>query len=238
VFVHGLLLDNLSSYYCTLANPGAHAGAEVVLYDLRGHGLSERPRTGYRLSDSVADLAAILDALGLDGPVHLVGNSYGGPIALAFAVAYPDRVVSTVLIEAHVPLPGWAEQVAIGVKNLGPDLAEGEWGRWLIQRGKPARLTELKDLVNHTTFVNDLLASLPIAEEDLRIFTRPVRAVYGEDSGILHHAHILDSLLPRCELTVLPDRDHFLLPTATPMLRTIMLDWFAAETMATQVDLR
>lgn len=238
VFVHGLMLDNLSSYYCTLANPVAHAGTEVVLYDLRGHGLSERPRTGYRLSDSVADLIAILDALGLDGPVHLVGNSYGGTIALAFAVGHPDRVVSTVLIEAHVPLPGWAEQVSIGVENLGPDVAEGEWGRWLTRRGKPNRLTELKDLVNHTTFVKDLLATVPISEGQLRMFSGPVRAVYGQDSGILHHAHILDSLLPRCELTVLPDRDHFLLTTATPTLRAIMLEWFAAKTMAPQVDLR
>ncbi|MGH3865069.1 MAG: alpha/beta fold hydrolase [Pseudonocardiaceae bacterium] len=238
VFVHGLGLDNLSSYYYTLANPVAHAGAEVILYDLRGHGLSERPRTGYRVSDSVADLAAILETLGVDGPVHLVGNSYGGTVALSFAVGYPDQVASIVLIEAHVPVPGWAEQMATTVKNLGPDLIEGDVGRWLAKRGKPARLAELKDLVHHTTFVNDLLATEPIPERELRMFTRPTRAVYGEHSDVLQHAQVLDSLLPRCALTVLPDLDHFILSTATRLLREILLEWFASRTMATQADLR
>ncbi|MGA9310858.1 MAG: alpha/beta fold hydrolase, partial [Pseudonocardiaceae bacterium] len=85
VFIHGLCLDNLSSFYYTLANPVAHAGADVIMYDQRGHGLSERPRTGYRISDSVADLAAIRDALGGEDPVHIVGHSDGGAIALSYA---------------------------------------------------------------------------------------------------------------------------------------------------------
>src|SRR6266478_4331964 len=76
VFVHGLVMDNLSSFYFTLANPVA-ATADVVLYDLRGHGMSERPPTGYRVADLVADLAALLDALALPR-VALVGNSFGG----------------------------------------------------------------------------------------------------------------------------------------------------------------
>ncbi len=239
VFIHGLGLDNLSSFYYTLANPVAHAGATVILYDLRAHGLSERPRTGYRVADSVADLAAILDALGVDGPVHLVGNSYGGTVALGFAVAYPERVASMVLIEAHVPIPGWAAQMAATIRKVGSDLTEGELGRWMAQSRKHAGLAALgKDLIHHTTFVADLLATETLAERQLRMFTRPVRAVYGEQSDVLHHAHVLDSLLPRCALTVLPDVDHSVLSQATRVLRAIVLDWFTAETMAMQAGLR
>src|SRR5512133_2303707 len=91
VFVHGLVMDNLSSFYFTLANPVA-SFADVVLYDLRGHGMSERPARGYRVVDLVADLAALLDALGIAHPVALVGNSFGGLVALAFAAAHPERV--------------------------------------------------------------------------------------------------------------------------------------------------
>src|SRR5688572_33194757 len=67
VFLHGLVMDNLSSFYFTLANPAA-ATARVVLYDLRGHGMSHRPATGYRVADLVADLDALLAALAVDGP--------------------------------------------------------------------------------------------------------------------------------------------------------------------------
>jgi pimeloyl-ACP methyl ester carboxylesterase len=238
VFIHGLGVDNLSSYYYTLANPVAHAGAKVILYDLRGHGLSERPRTGYRVADSVADLAAVLDTLGVDGPVHLVGNSYGGTVALGFAVAYPERVASMVLIEAHVPVPGWTAQMAATIRT-GSDLAESDSERWIARSRKHARLAELgKDLVHHTTFVNDLLATEPLAEGALRAFARPVRAVYGEHSDVLHHAHVLDGLLSRYTLTVLPNLDHSVLTKATRALRTIVLEWFAAEAAATQVRLR
>jgi pimeloyl-ACP methyl ester carboxylesterase len=232
VFIHGLGLDNLSSFYYTLANPVAHAGARVILYDQRGHGLSERPRTGYRVNDSVADLAAILDTLGVDGPVHLVGNSYGGTVALAFAVACPKRVASMVLIEAHVPVPGWAEQMVTTINRIGLDLTEGHLGRWMAQSRKHAGLATLgKDLIHHTTFVADLLATEPFAEGELRLFAPPVRAVYGERSDVIHHAHVLDGLLPWYTLTILPEVDHSVLPKATRVLRAIVLEWFATQAL-------
>ncbi len=234
VFIHGLGIDNLSSFYYTLANPVAHLGASVTLYDLRGHGLSERPRTGYRVTDSVADLAALLATLGIEGPVHLVGNSYGGTVALSFAMTYPEQVASMVLIEAHVPIPGWAQQMATTITNIGSDLTHGDLGQWMAQSRKHANLAVLgKDLIKHTTFVADLRATEPIREQDLRAFDQPVRAVYGEHSDVIHHAHVLDALLPRYTLTVLPDVDHSVLTKATRVLRSIVPEWFAAEMVTT-----
>ncbi|MDQ2881367.1 MAG: alpha/beta hydrolase [Actinomycetota bacterium] len=231
VFIHGLFLDNLSSFYYTLANPVAHAGATVILYDLRGHGLSDRPSTGYRVNDSVADLAALLETLGVDGPVHLVGNSYGGTVALGFAVAYPERVASMMLIEAHVPIPGWTEQMAATITNIGLDLTGGALGHLMAQNRKHARSAALvRDMITRTSLVADILATEPLAEETLRVLTCPVRAVYGEQSDVLHHADVLDGLLSRYTLTVLPDVDHWVLPKATQTLRAIVLEWFATQT--------
>jgi pimeloyl-ACP methyl ester carboxylesterase len=75
VFVHGLVTDNLSSFYYTLAGPVVSAGARAVLYDLRGHGRSSRPSHGYSTRDGMADLCALLDVLNLTEPAYLVGNS-------------------------------------------------------------------------------------------------------------------------------------------------------------------
>ncbi|MGH3781357.1 MAG: alpha/beta fold hydrolase [Pseudonocardiaceae bacterium] len=230
VFIHGLGLDNLSSFYTTLANPVAQAGADVILYDQRGHGLSERPHAGYRISDSVADLVAILGALDVDVPVHLVGHSYGGAIALSFALAYPERVASMLLIEAHVPIPGWGEQMAANIRRVERELGDSDWGRQMVSIRKYARLAAVgKNLINRTTFMNDLLATEPLSERDLRMFTAPVRAVYGEHSDVLSHAHLLGDLLPRYTLTVLPDLDHFVLAKDAQVLRAIVLDWFATR---------
>src|SRR5947208_17062692 len=103
VFIHGLVMDNLSSFYYTLAGPAATAGFRSVLYDLRGHGRSERPPSGYGAADAVADLFAVLDALGHRRPVHLVANSFGGVIALNAALARPERVGGLVMVEAYGP---------------------------------------------------------------------------------------------------------------------------------------
>jgi len=125
VHVHGLAVDNLTGMYCTLAAPLAAAGIASVLYDQRGHGLSERPPAGYALADSVADLDALLDALDLPGPVHLVGNSYGGAVALAHALARPERVARLVLIEGHLPVPGWGARMAASLTGLDEDRRVG-----------------------------------------------------------------------------------------------------------------
>ncbi|MGH3901885.1 MAG: alpha/beta fold hydrolase [Pseudonocardiaceae bacterium] len=231
VFVHGLRFDNLSSFYYTLANPLAQTGAEVILYDLRGHGLSERPPTGYRMSDSVADLAALLDALGIDGPVHLVGNSYGGTVALSFAAAHPNRVASMVLIEAHFSVVGWAEQVAAEQSRLEIVLAREDLRGWHDQLGrKVTRLAEMADdLLNRTTFLADLKTAQPIPMSRVRTLTFPVRAVYGEHSDVVGYARDLDEYLPHCVLTVLAGCGHSVVKDAAAPLREIVLDWFAEQ---------
>src|SRR6185503_11781493 len=127
VCVDGLVMDNLSSFYFTLANPIA-AHAEVVLYDLRGHGMSERPAERYAVADLVADLAALLDALDIQRPVTLVGNSFGGLVALAFAAAHPERVARLALIDAHDGTDGWATQMSatLGLQGEARDAKIGE----------------------------------------------------------------------------------------------------------------
>jgi alpha-beta hydrolase superfamily lysophospholipase len=76
VFVHGLITDDLSRFHHTLAGPVAAVGAHLVLDDLRGHGRSERPESGYGAADLVADLVAdlfaLFDVLGHRRPVHLL----------------------------------------------------------------------------------------------------------------------------------------------------------------------
>ena len=118
MFVHGLIMDNLSSFYYTLA-PGVARSTDVVLYDLRGHGRSDRPSVGYRVEDGVADLLGILDALPVDGPVHVVGNSFGGTIALAAALRHPERIAGMVLIEAHPAFEGWASMSTMPAMRSG-----------------------------------------------------------------------------------------------------------------------
>ncbi len=69
----------------------------IVLYDKRGHGLSEAPPAPYTIDDHVGDLAALLDHLGI-ARAAVVGLSVGGLIAQGLAAARPDLVAALVLI--------------------------------------------------------------------------------------------------------------------------------------------
>lgn len=73
----------------------------VTLFDLRGHGYSERTRSGYSSLDMGRDLLSLMDALGIRR-ANVVGHSYGGGAALEAAVLQPDRFGQLALLDARV----------------------------------------------------------------------------------------------------------------------------------------
>jgi 3-oxoadipate enol-lactonase len=70
----------------------------IVLYDKRGHGLSDATPAPYAITDHVRDLAALLDHLGIAQSV-VVGLSVGGQIAQGIAALRPDLVRALVLCD-------------------------------------------------------------------------------------------------------------------------------------------
>ena len=69
----------------------------TLRYDQRGFGLSEKTNGTLKLDDMVADLGALLDALAITGPCHVVGSALGAGIAAAFAARRPARVARLVV---------------------------------------------------------------------------------------------------------------------------------------------
>jgi pimeloyl-ACP methyl ester carboxylesterase len=81
----------------------------VIVPDLRGMGLSDKPATGYDKKTEAQDIAGVLDALKAD-KVDVVAHDIGNMVGYAFAAQYPTRTTKLVLMDA--PLPGvgpWEE---------------------------------------------------------------------------------------------------------------------------------
>jgi len=70
----------------------------VLCHDLRGQTLSDKPSGDYSLDQHAADLAGLMDSLGIT-KAHIVGTSYGSEVAMAFAIAYPERCESLAVID-------------------------------------------------------------------------------------------------------------------------------------------
>ena len=76
-------------------------GFHVIRFDNRDVGLSSRVDRHYALDDMAADVADLLDHLGI-GAAHVAGVSMGGMIAQLTAVNHPEKVLSLVSIMSHL----------------------------------------------------------------------------------------------------------------------------------------
>jgi pimeloyl-ACP methyl ester carboxylesterase len=85
VLVHG---SWVSHHSWDLVVPGLAESCRVLTYDRRGHSESERPIAQGSVREDVADLGALIEELGL-APAWVVGNSFGGSIALRLAGERP-----------------------------------------------------------------------------------------------------------------------------------------------------
>jgi pimeloyl-ACP methyl ester carboxylesterase len=231
VFVHGLVMDNLSSFYYTLAAPLARNGVRTILFDLRGHGLSARPTTGYSPQDSALDLLAILDELDIQQPVYLLGNSYGGIIAMHTALKAAHRVAGVVLVEAACagePGESWIEDIVntLSVAALGLEFDRTQDQLRLLGQRKVARLAGNADaLLNGTSLIDDLVAHALLSEQDLRDVRCPVLGVFGAESELVGAAEDLARHVPHCETHVIPGLGHTVLREATDDLLAAVLGW-------------
>ena len=72
---------------------------QVIAFDLRGHGKSEKPNSPYTVKLFTEDTAQLIQALNQQS-VHVVGHSLGGMIAFQLALDFPTLVKSLCIINS------------------------------------------------------------------------------------------------------------------------------------------
>jgi N-formylmaleamate deformylase len=100
---------------------------DVIMYDRRGHGLSEKPETGYTWQVHAADLVALIAALGLERP-RVIGHSSGAAAAMLAAASHPDLMACLILEDPNWGT-GWGE-FAAGAERMR---------RWFLSLGGKTR---------------------------------------------------------------------------------------------------
>lgn len=228
VLVHGMTSDSMASWFLTLVHPLAEAGMRVLLYDLRGHGRSARPATGYRLDDFVDDLDALLAHWAVAEPVYVFGNSFGGTVAFTYAARHPDRVAGIVTIESAPPTAAWFARMARRLDGAAETLADAEAvanSRPLIAR----RVRDASALLAETDIGKQLPASDLPDPAAFTAITCPVLCLYGAESAVQELAVETARLVPQARHVVVPGQKHTLLIKAPDQVRAEVLPWLATR---------
>jgi len=210
--------------------PALAAFARVIAIDLIGHGRSAAPTAPerYTLDWSTRDLAALLDALGLDR-VNVLGYSMGGRAALHFAIHAPERLSRLILESASPGLEDDAERLvratsdnALADRILGAGIEAfvAEWERQpllLPAAHVPvaARAAQHQQRLDNSPLgLANSLRGMGTGQQtplwsELGQVTQPVLLIVGaHDQRYRQIAERMQALLPRAELAVVPESGH------------------------------
>lgn len=214
VLVHGTM--DRSSSFGRVAK--ALDGYHVVRYDRRGYGRSLELGPPASFAQQVDDLVEVLTSEAA-GPAIVLGHSYGGTIALAAAVAAPERIAGIVAYESPLSWMDWWPRESAGSRAVtsGDDpegageafmrrmVGDRRWER-LPPSTKQARRAEGATLVAE---IAQLRPPHPVPV-DLAAVRVPVVAAHGTDGAEYHHraAATVAAQVPGARLAVVEGATH------------------------------
>lgn len=204
----------------------SRAGFRVLQYDLFGRGFSDRPDVIYDADLVDRQLGEIIDSVGMRGPVHLMGLSYGGFVTATFAGRHPERIRSLTFVDPAAgdpdPLPWYVRAPVIGPLfwqtmvmpgMAGGQLADfrspGEWPDW------PARYSvqmQFKGLGRalRSTLIHGSRVSLDSVYATVGKHAFPVGLIWGKEDSVVPIALAprVTGAIPRAEFHTIERAAH------------------------------
>lgn len=168
------------------------ADYRIVLYDKRGHGLSEATPQPYALADHVDDLAALLDHLDISGAT-IIGLSVGGMIAQGLATWHPHLVSRLVLCDTAHKIGNddlWNNRIeAVNTKGIAA-ISDGILERWFtpaFRSPENADFTGYTAMLTRTTIDGYAGTGFALRDADLTATTAtlklPTLCIVGDHDG-------------------------------------------------------
>lgn len=234
VLVHGLTASSRS--WAQFGPQLAARGWYVVAPDLRGRGLSSKPRRGYNVGVHASDLLALCDKLGVERAT-LIGHSLGAVIGMYTAALFPDRVAKLVMVDLGGKIPDNARQaISASVNRLGtafPSLDayltamsalpmitwDSFWEQYfrydaeiqpdgtVVSRAPKAAIAEELDALDFTR--TELVATFVKAPT---LIVRASSGILGPEAGVLlprAEAERLAAVMPDARWIEIPDTNHY-----------------------------
>ncbi len=222
VVLNNGIIANTSSWAYQL--PALTSHFRVLLYDMRGQGQSQKWAAGdpdYTWETHADDLAALLDALDIE-MAHIGGISYGGELALVFALRHGARCrrlfvadsVSEVRPRLRAIVESWIQAAESGDHerfyratwfwNFSEAFFAEQYER-LLSRIEAARMLDLPSVIRLCQCFNTLNITSQLGN-----IRQPTCVLVGEQDALkpTHYAQIIAESVPNAELHILPGAGH------------------------------
>lgn len=264
VLIHGLAGSSLT-WRSVL--PALAEDYDVIAPDLLGHGESAKPMGDYSLGAMASGLRDLLAILGVESAT-IVGQSFGGGVAMQLAYQHPELCDRLVLVGSGglgrevswmlrvLSLPG-AEQL-MPIVFPRPMAALGDTvSRFLHRRGLRAPLlnemwrsyASLAGAENRKAFVRTMRGVIDPGGQTVSALDRlylaagvPTLVIWGEQDRIIpvDHAHTAHAAIPGSRLAILEGVGHFPHAEAPDLFVTTLREFLATTEPATstEIDLR
>jgi 3-oxoadipate enol-lactonase len=239
VLSNGVLMSTASWAFQT---PVLSRHYRLLLYDCRGMWQSDHPPGPYSMELHADDLAALMDALGIER-AHIGGISYGAEISMVFALKYPKRtrslILSSAVSQVDPLLGGWMESWIGAAQLMDPEMffrvtyplnfAEG----WIaLNEATLDTARERYKLLDYKALL-ELLQSFSRLDltADLHGIAVPTLVIVGE-CDILKprkYAEIIACEIPDAEFAVIPHAGHAVLWERPGLFNSLILGFLAKQ---------
>ncbi len=200
---------------------------QVIVFDTRGSGRSDKPEQPYTVRMFADDTAGLLNGLNID-KASIVGVSLGGLIAEQFAIAYPQMVTHLVLADTgfggpHMVKPSIFNLIpalfamrrsgdpARDIQNMFEVFTSKEWCQqhpdlvkqyvdWRVAHPQPPEAYKRQNAAVKTFDGENLISQIKV----------PVLIVHGAKDRVVpvKNAHLLKAKLPQARLMIFPNAGH------------------------------
>lgn len=223
------------------------AGFRVARYDLFGRGYSDRPNVPYSADLFDRQLHQLLDSLGWQGPVDVVGLSMGGAVTGHFTGAHPERVRSLTLIDPaagprsrvprmfRIPVAGPALWQILAV----PGMAAGQASDFVEPAKWPDWADRYRVQMQYRGFGRALLSTLrnamsaPLDSVYARVGAAgtPTLLIWGkEDQTVkIEHAASVQRAIPQARFYPIDNAGHLPHMERTDVVNPLLIDFLRTK---------
>jgi pimeloyl-ACP methyl ester carboxylesterase len=235
VLTHGLCVDHRSWKYQV---PMVAKDYRVLVWDVRGHGLSQPVGEAYTTPLAVEDLLALVDQLGYEKAMFL-GHSNGTYIHQELAFRHPERVTAMVIVDGtcitwpHSAFDYWLLRSSPKMMALIPYET--------LKKASLPYISDRKDVQDYTYEAYSMLSKHDYlalsegaftglhSEPNYRI-TQPLLLVHGDHDRTGDIAKIAPKWAarePNCRYVVIPNASHFAIMDNSEFFNKLLMEFLA-----------